>query len=171
MSSSSLLRKSCRQQRLGWHKSFSAQRCHQHSQFWKAYRTIELFELEGNFRGHLVPFPAVGGGARGSIGARSPPSLTLGVCRAEAPTTSLFYLGRRNLSGHLLWFCLLLENHRMPWVEGVHNDHLVSAPCYVRGRQPPDQAAQIHIQPGKRKRNWLSIARSSSINQKNIFCF
>jgi len=30
----------------------------------------------------------------------------------------------------------------MAWVEKDHNDHLVSTPCYVQGRQPPDQAAQ-----------------------------
>ena len=36
----------------------------------------------------------------------------------------------------------------MAWVEKDHNDHPVSTPCYVQGRQPPDQAAQSHIQPG-----------------------
>ena len=36
----------------------------------------------------------------------------------------------------------------MTWVEKDHSDHLVSTPCYVQGRQPPDQAAQSHIQPG-----------------------
>jgi len=36
----------------------------------------------------------------------------------------------------------------MAWVEKDHNDHRVSTPCYVQGRQPPDQAAQNHIQPG-----------------------
>ena len=36
----------------------------------------------------------------------------------------------------------------MAWVEKDHNDHLVSTPCYVQGRQPADQAAQSHIQPG-----------------------
>ena len=36
----------------------------------------------------------------------------------------------------------------MTWVEKDHNDHLVSAHCYVQGRQPPDQAAHSHIQPG-----------------------
>jgi len=39
-------------------------------------------------------------------------------------------------------------NHRMAWVEKDHNDHLVPTPCYVQGRQPADQAAQSHIQPG-----------------------
>ena len=38
-------------------------------------------------------------------------------------------------------------NHRMAWVEKDHSDHLISTPCYVQGRQPPDQAAQSHIQP------------------------
>ena len=36
----------------------------------------------------------------------------------------------------------------MAWVEKDHNDHLVPTPCYVQGRQPADQAAQSHIQPG-----------------------
>jgi len=36
----------------------------------------------------------------------------------------------------------------MAWVEKDHSDHVVSTPCYVQGRQPPDQAAQSHIQPG-----------------------
>ena len=36
----------------------------------------------------------------------------------------------------------------MAWVEKDHNDHRVSTPCYVQGHQPPDQAAQSHIQPG-----------------------
>ena len=40
------------------------------------------------------------------------------------------------------------QNHRMAWVEKDHNAHAVPTPCYVQGRQPPDQAAQSHIQPG-----------------------
>jgi len=36
----------------------------------------------------------------------------------------------------------------MAWVEKDHNAHPVPIPCYVQGRQPPDQAAQSHIQPG-----------------------
>jgi len=36
----------------------------------------------------------------------------------------------------------------MAWVEKAHNDHPVPTPCYVQGRQPADQAAQSHIQPG-----------------------
>ena len=36
----------------------------------------------------------------------------------------------------------------MAWVENNHSDHPVSAMCYVQGRQPPDQAAQSHIQSG-----------------------
>jgi len=35
----------------------------------------------------------------------------------------------------------------MAWVEKDHNAHPVSTPCYVQGCQPPDQAAQSHIQP------------------------
>ena len=36
----------------------------------------------------------------------------------------------------------------MAWIGKDHNDHLVPTPCYVQGRQPADQAAQSHIQPG-----------------------
>jgi len=36
----------------------------------------------------------------------------------------------------------------MAWVEKDHNAHPVPTPCYVQGRQPADQAAQSHIQPG-----------------------
>ena len=36
----------------------------------------------------------------------------------------------------------------MAWVEEDHKDHQVPTPCYVQGRQPADQAAQSHIQPG-----------------------
>jgi len=36
----------------------------------------------------------------------------------------------------------------MAWVEKDHNAHPVPTPHYVQGRQPPDQAAQSHIQPG-----------------------
>jgi len=36
----------------------------------------------------------------------------------------------------------------MAWVEKDHNDHLIPNPCYVQGRQPPDQAAQTHNKPG-----------------------
>jgi len=36
----------------------------------------------------------------------------------------------------------------MAWVEKAHSDHPVSTPYYVQGRQPADQAAQSHIQPG-----------------------
>ena len=36
----------------------------------------------------------------------------------------------------------------MAWVEKDHNAHPVSTPCYVQGRQPLNQAAQSHIQPG-----------------------
>ena len=39
-------------------------------------------------------------------------------------------------------------DHRTTWVEKDHSDHRVSTPCYVQGPQPPDQAAQSHIQPG-----------------------
>ena len=51
-----------------------------------------------------------------------------------------------------LHFVLVLiiesQNHRMAWVEKNHNGHLVTPSCYVQGRQPLDQAAQSHIQPG-----------------------
>jgi len=39
----------------------------------------------------------------------------------------------------------------MAWVEKAHGAHLVPIPCYVQGRQPLDQAAEIHIQPGLEK--------------------
>jgi len=42
------------------------------------------------------------------------------------------------------------QRHRMAWVEKDHSAHIVSAPCYVQGHQPPDQAAQSHIQPGSK---------------------
>ena len=40
------------------------------------------------------------------------------------------------------------DHHRMALVEKNHSAHLVPTPCYVQGRQPADQAAQSHIQPG-----------------------
>jgi len=40
------------------------------------------------------------------------------------------------------------QSHRMAWVEKDHDAHPVPTLCYVQGRQPPDQAAQSHIQPG-----------------------
>ncbi|XP_052529297.1 uncharacterized protein LOC128076048 isoform X1 [Tympanuchus pallidicinctus] len=43
---------------------------------------------------------------------------------------------------------LLLKNRRMAWVGKAHSDHLLSTPCCVQGRQPADQAAQSHVQPG-----------------------
>jgi len=36
----------------------------------------------------------------------------------------------------------------MDGVEKDHNDHAVPNPCYMKGHQPADQAAQSHIQPG-----------------------
>ena len=36
----------------------------------------------------------------------------------------------------------------MAWVEKEHNAHPVPTPCYVQGRQPANQAAHSHIQPG-----------------------
>ena len=41
------------------------------------------------------------------------------------------------------------QNHRMAWAERDYNDHRVSTPCYVHHHQPPDQAAQSHIQLGR----------------------
>jgi len=43
--------------------------------------------------------------------------------------------------------CPVGLSHRMAW-EKDHNAHPVPTPCYVQGRQLPDQAAQSHIQPG-----------------------
>ena len=43
----------------------------------------------------------------------------------------------------------------MAWVEKDPKDHLVSAPCYVQSHQPPEQAAQSHIQPDlERTEEW-----------------
>jgi len=36
----------------------------------------------------------------------------------------------------------------MAWGAKDNNAHPVPTPCYVQGLQPPDQAAQSHIQPG-----------------------
>jgi len=41
----------------------------------------------------------------------------------------------------------------MAWVEKDHSDYPVSTPCYVQGRQPPDQPAQSHILPAHREHN------------------
>ena len=47
------------------------------------------------------------------------------------------------------WTSSSIESyHRMSWVEKEHSAHPVPTPCYVQGRQPADQAAQSHIQPG-----------------------
>ena len=46
------------------------------------------------------------------------------------------------------WCWSLISCHRMAWVEKDHNAHPVPTPCYVQGRQPADQAAQSHMQPG-----------------------
>ena len=53
-----------------------------------------------------------------------------------------------------------VEYHRMAWVEKDHNP--VPTPCYVQGRQPPDQAAQCHIQPGYSQRPLCSQSRALS---------
>ena len=43
----------------------------------------------------------------------------------------------------------------MAWVEKDNNARLVPTLCYVQGRQPADQAAQSHIQPGlERLQGW-----------------
>jgi len=55
--------------------------------------------------------------------------------------------GTCRLTSLLKWIKIQM-NHRMVWVEKDHNDHLVSTPCYVQGRQPAAQAAQSPIQPG-----------------------
>jgi len=41
---------------------------------------------------------------------------------------------------------IFLENHRVIEWPGLKR---TKPPCYVQGRQTPDQAAQSHIQPGK----------------------
>ena len=55
----------------------------------------------------------------------------------------------RMLNAFIFFVCFSeSQNHRMAWVKKDNNDHQVSILCYVRGRQPPVQAAQSHIQPG-----------------------
>jgi len=44
--------------------------------------------------------------------------------------------------------CTESQNHRMAWAAKEHSAHPVPTPCTVQGRQPADQAAQSHIQPG-----------------------
>jgi len=56
-----------------------------------------------------------------------------------------------------------LSFHRMAWVEKDHNDHPVSTPCYGQGHQPPDQAAQSHIQA-------LPVASLHSANSNSLLC-
>jgi len=51
-----------------------------------------------------------------------------------------FYLDLRAWGG--------IHTHRTAWVEKDHNNHQFQPPCCVQGRQPPDQTAQSHIQPG-----------------------
>jgi len=58
----------------------------------------------------------------------------------------------------------------MAWVEKDHNDHWVSTPCYVQGLQPPDQAAQSHIQPGFSHQRWSHIWFWDNINLDSKAC-
>jgi len=61
----------------------------------------------------------------------------------------------------------------MGWVEKDHNGHLVSTPCSVQGRQPPDQAAQSHIQPGlERLQGWgiHNILRQPVTVRHHLLC-
>ena len=51
------------------------------------HSVIELSELQGTLKGHLVPLPALSRDTHSSISAHSPSSLTLAVCRDGAPTT------------------------------------------------------------------------------------
>ena len=54
----------------------------------------------------------------------------------------------------------------MAWVAKDHNAHGVPTPCCVQGRQPADQAAQSHIQPGPEclqgalgEESWILVGR------------
>jgi len=47
---------------------------------------------------------------------------------------------------HIRYF--ISWNQRIAWSEKDLKHHLVSNPCHGQGRQPLDQAAQSHIQPG-----------------------
>lgn len=40
------------------------------------------------------------------------------------------------------------NSHRMVWVGRDLKAHLAPTPCHGQGHPPPDQVAQIHIQPG-----------------------
>jgi len=57
-------------------------------------------------------------------------------------------LGNTKLLCVMSQICTRSQSHRMAWVEKDHNAHPVPTPCYVQGRQPAAQGAQIHIQPG-----------------------
>ena len=55
----------------------------------------------------------------------------------------------------------------MAWVEKDHNAHLVPNPRYVQGRQPPDQAAQGHIQPGLECLQGWGISAAENASEKS----
>ena len=42
-------------------------------------------------------------------------------------------------------------------------------PCYVQGRQPPDQAAQSHIQPGSLDVNQVIKCKKKNFARKYLF--
>ena len=58
-------------------------------------------------------------------------------------------------------------NHRVAWVAENQKGHLVPTPCYVQGRQPPDQAAQSHRLPSLALN--ASKDGASTISLDNLF--
>lgn len=74
--------------------------------------TIELFELEGAPKSHLIPLPAVHRDPHSPVSAHSPPSLTLGVYRD----------GHYQLSGQLAQ-----SSHHPYWKQLLH---------YTQSRSP-----------------------------------
>ena len=57
----------------------------------------------------------------------------------------------------------------MAWVEKDHKDHVVSTHCYAQGRQPSDQAAQSHIQPGLECLQGWGIHQSINWYPESVF--
>jgi len=87
----------------------------------------------------------VGDPAGGKVIASARPDLERGAGRKAAEQLVWVRSGEFLREDHRI---IESYNHRMAWGEKDHNDHPVPTACCVQGRQPPDQAAQSHIQPG-----------------------